>query len=178
MVLIESTADIARMSYIRAVLTAEDIEFFLNDRNAGVGNAFDIFVGADVAARAREAISCREEASDALEASVDARRHAAALNYQPVWAKLKRRKLLVWCIYGIFLPLVGGSALVARFLARNFTEISAFIAFVAWMIIWSTCLNRLANLECPRCGYLFFGRGIRRNIFRSRCTQCDLQSGA
>ena len=53
MVLIESTADIARMSHIRAALSAEGIEFCLNDRNAGVGNTFDIFVGEDAAGRAK-----------------------------------------------------------------------------------------------------------------------------
>ena len=99
----------------------------------------------------------------------------AEADYSAEWSVLRRRKRAVWTIFALYIPfmvlIVYGSSIFAQP-----TGVVIASAFVGFMVVWSRAIFRVTSFICPRCEYLFYGRGIRANAFRRRCSQCDLQS--
>ena len=105
--------------------------------------------------------------------------------YAGVWRRYRRWSRAFWIIFLFFLP---GMALINRALgpARASAATVIFVVALVWMVAFAVAGYQKGNLQCPRCGELFFrrfdDRAWRRdwvyNPFARKCMHCALPKWA
>jgi hypothetical protein len=103
--------------------------------------------------------------------------------YSPAWRRYRRLSRTFWVLFLSFLP---GVAVVSRLPAVPRGGDAVFVAGLAWMIAFSAIGYAKWNLQCPRCGELFFHKfddrawrmSWRHNPFARRCMHCGLPKWA
>lgn len=81
-------------------------------------------------------------------------------------AEIRRRRLFLWVVFLLYLPVVGGFGAIVH------DPILIFCLAVSWMALFAFAGWRVSQSRCPRCSNPFHRRVLYHNIFTRRCLHC------
>jgi hypothetical protein len=106
-------------------------------------------------------------------------------SYAEKWRDYRRRK---WFVYASG---AGGFALLVllMFVSSRFAPcrtpatgnaclVVPWVFGIAWLVTFAVATMRAGSWRCPRCGNLFFSRGLGSNPLARRCMHCALPKWA
>ena len=79
----------------------------------------------------------------------------------------------MWLVFGSFLPGVVGVSYLLRALGLA-ESVPAFNVALFWMGMYAVTILQFGLSRCPRCGKLFYTRGIWSNAFARKCLHCKI----
>jgi hypothetical protein len=97
-------------------------------------------------------------------------------DYAPAWARLRRVMRIERILVVVLIPMILVAHVLERWLLPDRGAGAGAVIVGIWLVVWFHYTSALLGFECPRCGELFFGRGL--HLWRTHCTECDLKKYA